>query len=97
MTVIDEIAAERKRQIESEGEAHDDNEGAGTLCLAGACYAMHSALQLSPGDAARDDAAPTPWPWEDEWWKPEDPRRNLVRAAALIVAEIERIDRAATE
>lgn len=35
------------------------------------------------------------WPWEGKWWKPTTPRRDLVKAAALIVAEIERIDRAA--
>lgn len=35
------------------------------------------------------------WPWDAKWWKPSDPRRNLVKAAALIVAEIERLDRAA--
>ncbi len=33
------------------------------------------------------------WPWESKWWKPTTPRRDLVKAAALIVAEIERIDR----
>jgi hypothetical protein len=27
------------------------------------------------------------------WWKPKDRRRDLVRAAALIIAEIERLDR----
>ena len=34
------------------------------------------------------------WPWEKEWWKPKDTRRNLVIAAALILAEIDRLDRA---
>jgi hypothetical protein len=33
------------------------------------------------------------WPWGGDWWKPKDRRRDLVRAAALIVAEIERLDR----
>ena len=33
------------------------------------------------------------WPWSLDWWKPKDPRRDLVRAGALIVAEIERLDR----
>jgi hypothetical protein len=33
------------------------------------------------------------WPWGGNWWKPKGRRRDLVRAAALIVAEIERIDR----
>ena len=35
------------------------------------------------------------WPWDWSWWKPRDRRRDLVRAAALIIAEIERLDRAA--
>lgn len=35
------------------------------------------------------------WPWERKWWKPADTRRNLVKAGALIIAEIERLDRAA--
>ncbi len=38
--------------------------------------------------------APSMWPWAEEWWKPINPRRNLVKAAALILAEIERLDRA---
>ena len=33
------------------------------------------------------------WPWSGASWKLKDTRSNLVRAAALIVAEIERIDR----
>lgn len=39
-------------------------------------------------------SAPKIWPWYGQWWKPKDRRRDLVRAAALIVAEIERLDRA---
>lgn len=34
------------------------------------------------------------WPWDTNWWKPKGQRRNLVKAGALIVAEIERLDRA---
>ena len=34
------------------------------------------------------------WPgWAWSWWKPKNRRHDLIRAAALIVAEIERIDR----
>lgn len=33
--------------------------------------------------------------WDMQWWKPGSPRRNLVKSGALILAEIERIDRAA--
>lgn len=32
-------------------------------------------------------------PWDEKWWKPKNPRRDLVKAGALILAEIERIDR----
>jgi hypothetical protein len=40
---------------------------------------------------------PLMWPksWNPCWFKPKDRRRDLVRAAALILAEIERIDRRA--
>lgn len=34
------------------------------------------------------------WPWERKWWKPsQDQVRNLVKAAALIAAEIDRLQR----
>ena len=35
------------------------------------------------------------WPWKRSWWKPGGVRRMLVKAGALILAEIERLDRAA--
>lgn len=35
---------------------------------------------------------PLTWPFSDLDWKPTDVRRNLVKAAALLLAEIERID-----
>lgn len=34
------------------------------------------------------------WPWSEESWNPaSSPRRNLIKAAAYIVAEIERLER----
>ena len=37
---------------------------------------------------------PECWPWDHEWWKPsDDPVRNLVKAGALIAAEIDRLQR----
>lgn len=86
---VADIAAERERQQAVEGwtPGHDDSEhGPGTLARAAACYALNAAGVQPPG---------MNWPWEDKWWKPKDPRRDLVRAGALIVAEIERLDRAA--
>lgn len=35
-----------------------------------------------------------PWPWSWKHWKPKSKRENLVRACALLLAAIERHDRA---
>lgn len=94
MTAINDIAAERKRQIDVEGWAaeHDDKHDAGELATAAACYALAS----SGSQSFRRTVIERFWPWDRDWWKPKDKRRNLVKAAALIVAEIERLDRHAT-
>ena len=40
------------------------------------------------------DAPPERWPWDESWWKPSnDSIRNLVKAGALIAAEIDRLHR----
>lgn len=51
----------------------------------------------SPIWATAKFSVPAMWPasWRPSWWKPKDRRRDLVRAGALILAEIERMDRAA--
>ena len=89
--VILEIARERERQMDAEGWSldHDDHHRDGEMALAAACYAAPKFV----GFAGAVFGA-LPWPWERQWWKPRDARRNLVKAAALIVAEIERLDRA---
>lgn len=81
-----DVLAERRRQIEVEGwtTTCDDEHSAGQMARAAACYA---AINSKP--------VPSMWPWAPEWWKPRDDRRNLIKAAALIIAEIERLDRAA--
>lgn len=40
---------------------------------------------------------PALWPWDAEWWKPcpEDRIRELIKAGALIAAEIDRLQRKA--
>lgn len=100
MSVIEEIAAERLRQIEAEGwtPEHDNNHTDGKLATAAACYALNSVLS---GPIHYDRFADLlkntvhkAWPWPRSWWKPKDRRRDLIRAGALIVAEIERLDRA---
>ena len=98
MSVIEEIAAERRRQIEAEGWTpdHDDaDEREGQLAGAAACYAFGEILYTGePSVPGVVRNAATVWPWAERFWKPKDRRRNLIRAAALIVAEVERMDRA---
>lgn len=83
-----DVLGERQRQMEVEGwtPEHDDEHGDGQMARAAACYAM----------AGHPTMRPIYWPWAMKWWKPRDKRRNLVRAAALLIAEIERVDRALT-
>lgn len=96
--------AERRAQVTREGwtPEHDDAHSVGALAVAGACYAFSAAssqyARHSTYWARRyTEAFREYWPFDEEWRKPKDPRRDLVRAGALIIAEIERIDRAALQ
>ena len=82
-----DVLSERLRQVDAEGMTTDGDDGyqAAELPRAAAAYILNGA----------NDEAPAIWPWAKAWWKPRDARANYVRAAALILAEIERIDRAA--
>lgn len=96
---IADIYAERQRQIEKEGwtSEHDDGHVDGGMAVAAACYALDAAQQITEEHhtwSARYSAVALElWPWDAEWWKPKDARRDLVRAAALIAAEIDKYDR----
>lgn len=87
-----DVLAERQRQIEAEGwtPEHDDHHDAGQMAGAALCYLAEDIPHW-----ARQQAHGCYWLWDAEWWKPADHRRNLVKAGALILAEIERLDRAA--
>jgi hypothetical protein len=91
------VIAERFRQIEGEGwdAAHDDQHKIGEIARAGAAYAVQAEIwELFPSSAATHPPfAPAWWPWSRSWWKPQGFRRDLVRAAALVVAEGEKFDR----
>ena len=93
---IDDVVAERQRQVVAEGwtEKHDDQHSDGELAQAAACYAVFSAFSQHYRTVTKAEP-PIYWPWDLSWWKPKNPRRDLVRAAALLIAEIERLDRAA--
>lgn len=82
-----DVAAERRRQIEAEGwtPEHDDEHGDGSLAVAASCLAD---TERTPG------LCPGRWPWPASAWKSKGRRHDLVRAGALILAEIERLDRA---
>lgn len=101
MSALDDVAAERRRQIEVEGwtTAHDDDHRKGELADAAACYAATVRTFQAFERVGRNYEPFTLyvdlWPWSPGSWNPKDRRRDLVRAAALIVAEIERLDRAA--
>lgn len=92
LTAIEAIRRERRRQITAEGftPEHDDKYVFGQLARAAGCYA----LQASGMFTAPPAVPPKWWPWSITWWKSSTRRRDLVKAAALIVAEIERLDRA---
>lgn len=95
MNGIESIAAERQRQIDEEGWTleHDDEHEAGELAKVASCYAWISAQSDELRAAFR--TPPPTWPnqWDESWWRLKDRRRDLVRAGALIAAEIDRLDR----
>ena len=86
-----DVLRERVRQVKVLGQTHehDDEHQGREIAAAAACYALRAAgLAISCGSS-------TMWPWGPLAWKPDTPRRMLVKAGALIMAEIERLDRAA--
>lgn len=84
MTGVELIAQERHRQISEEGwtAEHDRQHCDGSLAIVGAWYA------LPP-----DNRDGLPWPWSPASCKPDPNRiKELVKAGALIAAEIDRLN-----
>ena len=95
MTVIKSgvelIAAERLRQVHEEGYSarHDDeHENDEQLAQAAACYALPG--RLRDYDHFKGVRG---WPWDKKYWKPRADNRvaELIKAGALIAAEIDRL------
>lgn len=93
------IASERTRQIEVEGWTADHDSdfyhSRAQLAKAASCYIylyMFHTLDYAGSLYVR---AKRNWPWDMEWFKPlpDDPIRELVKAGALIAAEIDRLQR----
>lgn len=92
MTGAELIAYERHRQIfEEQWSTYDDDQYIEEE-LIDAAYCYISAKRYREV-FFQDDAVPLRWPWDDVWWKPtpEDRMRELVKAGALIAAEIDRL------
>lgn len=94
-SALGDVHLERLRQIDAENRSQvdDDDYSLGQLAYAAAGYAQGSVQAQQVQGCLR----PSYWPWHPRWWKPGSPRRMLVKAGALILAEIERIDRLASK
>ncbi len=95
-----DVLAERERHVTQEGwtSEHDDEHNKGEMAHAAACYAIGARVKyhsrfVTRGPNRHAYQPSEMWPWDVKWWKPSDYRRNLVKAGALILAEIERLDR----
>lgn len=88
-----DVLAERCRQIDDEGYTteRDDQYIRGQLADAAGAYAFWA--YTCNMEHYKVTTVPPSWPWSPEHWKPTDQRKMLVRAGALILAEIERLDR----
>lgn len=101
VTGSDLIALERERQVEEEGitAEHDSAEHFdGSLAQAARCYAQAAVATYFPDRVTFNgyrpgEGTPYDWPWLSDDWKPSgDAVRDLVRAGALIAAEIDRLN-----
>lgn len=86
-----DVLDERRRQVEAKGwtPAYDDEHANGEMATAAASYA----IRAHSDPRTNKFSTPGFWPWPNSGWKPGTPRRMLVKAGALILAEIERLDR----
>ena len=99
-----DILNERDRQVNDEGwtPAHDDQHIDFSLSRAAIAYAACAAagsidrtILDAHGAAGATSAVKALWPigWSTQWFEPTSRRRDLIKAAALLIAEIERLDR----
>lgn len=88
-TGIELIASERERQVaKGFGASHDDEHDNMELGTAAGCYLERYLAGPDPDQPSRCPR----WPWLDGW-SPGDDMENLVKAGALIAAEIDRLNR----
>ncbi|MCP4564039.1 MAG: hypothetical protein GY873_30235 [Bosea sp.] len=101
---VADVLAERRRHVEGEGwtAEHDDGHDKAEMAAAALNYTAAAAITVALGGDRYKAGPPLDsmgwaigWRWAPSWWKPGPVRRMLVKAASLIIAEIERLDRAA--
>lgn len=103
-TAAYDVLQERKRQIEIEGWTHDHDDQHTDYSLAKVASVYAATACVNDVDRSVMDTfglRGTPsklqklWPpsWDISWLKPKSRRADLVKSAALILAEIDRLDR----
>lgn len=93
------IAAERQRQIDEEGWTfeHDDGHTGGALAMAAAVYAASKPIFVMKKRFIEGSGDlpvfifQNAWPFSSRWLKPKDRKGDLIRAGAMIAAEIDRL------
>jgi hypothetical protein len=88
------VIHERNRQVTEEGfhSEHDQQYINNELTKAAVCYASVPVVRADEPDG-EDYIKEVPeglWPWMPEWWKPGTDMECLIKAGALIIAEIDR-------
>jgi hypothetical protein len=93
----DLIATERRRQIEVEGwdAANDAGNDEQEMVYGASAYLQSVMHPHHHPNMKRDFILNMYWPrqWNPAWFKPTTPIRDLVKAGALIAAEIDRLQR----
>lgn len=95
-----DVIKERNRQVNVEEHTHanDDQYQSNELIRGSHSYVGHVIARSwtyseSTPEKYQSEEPSEFWPWPDETWKPKSPREDLIRATALLLAELERMDR----
>jgi hypothetical protein len=94
-----DVVGERLEQVFKHGFTpdHDSHHKPEDLPLASLTYLEDGVSKLLGGNGVRRDGnhlspeVPASWPWRD-LFRPTDARTNLVKAAAFLIAAIDRLD-----
>lgn len=92
-----DIIAERVEQVDKHGYTPMSDgryDGPAELIGAATCYADTAHDQVNGPLTYDPHEVPGEWPWAPKHWNCRDARRNLIKAAALIWAAIDHMDRA---